>query len=842
MMQLRDILFCAPLKDELTTAKTACGRITRSNCHDTHVRARDAQQNRSGRTLRFHILILLSCCLPFVFCGRINGATGSSQSAITSPAPGSVLPGSSVTFSWSATSGVTQYQLQVGTTLNSNNLNPGSCAGTATSCTVRNLPINGSKIYVELGWVVSGKWSVASYTYTAASSSSLTSTTLSALTCVSGSMNGAGTDSCTVTLSAAAPSGGFAVTLASNNSAVTVPASVTVAAGATTASFTATVSAVSSAQTATLTASAGGVAETFSLQLGTSVPVLSALTCVSGSMTGAGTDNCTVTLNAAAPSGGFAVSLASNNSAVTVPASVTVAAGSKTGSFTATVSAVGSAQTVTLTASANSVAKTFSLQLSASGPVLSALTCASGSMAGAGTDSCTVTLNAAAPTGGFAISLASNNSVVAVPASVTVAAGSKTGNFTATVSAVSSAQTVTLTASANSVTKAFSLQLGTSVPVLNALTCASGSMTGAGTDSCTVTLNAAAPSGGFAVSLASNNTAVAVPASMTMAAGSTTGSFTATVSAVSSAQTVTLTASANSVTKTFSLQLGTSVPVLSALTCVSGSMTGAGTDSCTVTLNAAAPSGGFAVSLASNNTAAAVPGSATVAAGSTTASFIATISSVSTAQTVTLTASANSVVKTFALQLNTAVATLSVNATSIAFGNVNLNTAATQSVTLSSTGTAAVTVSSAVVTGSGFTVFAGAFPINLSPNQTATISAQFDPTAAGAAAGQLTITSNSSKGSSTVVSLSGTGVSATYQVDLNWDSPTSSPDPVAGYNVYRSPSGASSYQQLNTAAVTQTTYVDTGVQSGQTYNYIVESVDASGVTSSPSNMAAVPVP
>ena len=746
MMQLRDILFCAPLKDELTTAKTACGRITRSNCHDTHVRARDAQQNRSGRTLRFHILILLSCCLPFVFCGRINGATGSSQSAITSPALGSVLPGSSVTFSWSATSGVTQYQLQVGTTLNSNNLNPGSCAGTATSCTVRNLPINGSKIYVELGWVVSGKWSVASYTYTAASSSSLTSTTLGALTCVSGTMNGAGTDSCTVTLSAAAPSGGFAVTLASNNSAVTVPASVTVAAGATTASFTATVSAVSSAQTATLTANAGGVAETFVLQFGTSVPVLSALTCVSGSMTGAGTDSCTVTLNATAPSGGFAVSLASNNSAVTVPASVTVAAGSKTGSFTATVSAVGSAQTVTLTASANSVAKTFSLQLSASGPVLSALTCASGSMAGAGTDSCTVTLNAAAPTGGFAISLASNNSVVAVPASVTVAAGSKTGNFTATVSAVSSAQTVTLTASANSVTK------------------------------------------------------------------------------------------------TFSLQLGTSVPVLSALTCVSGSMTGAGTDSCTVTLNAAAPSGGFAVSLASNNTAAAVPGSATVAAGSTTASFIATISSVSTAQTVTLTASANSVVKTFALQLNTAVATLSVNATSIAFGNVNLNTAATQSVTLSSTGTAAVTVSSAVVTGSGFTVFAGAFPINLSPNQTATISAQFDPTAAGAAAGQLTITSNSSKGSSTVVSLSGTGVSATYQVDLNWDSPTSSPDPVAGYNVYRSPSGASSYQQLNTAAVTQTTYVDTGVQSGQTYNYIVESVDASGVTSSPSNMAAVPVP
>jgi hypothetical protein len=33
-----------------------------------------------------------------------------------SPAPGSVLPGSSVTFTWSAGSGVAEYQLWVGST------------------------------------------------------------------------------------------------------------------------------------------------------------------------------------------------------------------------------------------------------------------------------------------------------------------------------------------------------------------------------------------------------------------------------------------------------------------------------------------------------------------------------------------------------------------------------------------------------------------------------------------------------------------------------------------------------------------------------------------------------
>ena len=288
--------------------------------------------------------------------------------------------------------------------------------------------------------------------------------------------------------------------------------------------------------------------------------------------------------------------------------------------------------------------------------------------------------------------------------------------------------------------------------------------------------------------------------------------------------------------------LSASTPTLTSLSCTSSSFTGAGTDSCALAVNAAAPSGGFKVSVSSNNSAVAVPASVTVAAGATSSSFTATVSSVSSAQTVTLTASAGGVAETFALQLGTAVATLSVNATTIAFGNVNLNSPATQTLILTSTGSAAVTVSAAAVTGSGFTVSGGPFPISLKTNQTATLSVQFDPTVAGAATGQLTITSNSSTGSSAGVSLSGTGAAVSYVVNLSWSAPASSPDPVAGYNVYRSPSGVSSFQQLNTPVVTQTTYADTGVQDGQTYDYIVESVDASGVTSSPSNVAAVPIP
>ncbi len=83
-----------------------------------------------------------------------------------------------------------------------------------------------------------------------------------------------------------------------------------------------------------------------------------------------------------------------------------------------------------------------------------------------------------------------------------------------------------------------------------------------------------------------------------------------------------------------------------------------------------------------------------------------------------------------------------------------------------------------------------------------------------------------------------------YQVHLTWDAPSSSPDPVATYNAYRAPSGGTSYVLLNTTPIplTPTTYSDPTVQFGQTYNYIVESVDAQGVTSTPSNTAVVPIP
>jgi hypothetical protein len=184
---------------------------------------------------------------------------------------------------------------------------------------------------------------------------------------------------------------------------------------------------------------------------------------------------------------------------------------------------------------------------------------------------------------------------------------------------------------------------------------------------------------------------------------------------------------------------------------------------------------------------------------------------------------------------------LTVSVASLNFGNVTVNTAATRSLTLTSTGTTPVTVNSAAITGAGFTIIGGSFPITLNPTQTLTLQLQFEPTTAGALTGQITISSNSTSGSTAAVALNGTGTAIVHEVDLSWDAPTSSPDPVTGYNVYRSTNGGDA-QLINSSVDTQTAYVDSAVVSGTTYSYIVKSVDKDGVESVPSNQITVTLP
>jgi len=63
-----------------------------------------------------------------------------------------------------------------------------------------------------------------------------------------------------------------------------------------------------------------------------------------------------------------------------------------------------------------------------------------------------------------------------------------------------------------------------------------------------------------------------------------------------------------------------------------------------------------------------------------------------------------------------------------------------------------------------------------------------------------------------------------------------------GYDIYRTTGSSSSYQLLNTSVDTQTTYVDSAVQSGTAYTYYVESVASSDMQSVPSSPVSVTIP
>ena len=577
-------------------------------------------------------------------------------------------------------------------------------------------------------------------------------------------------------------------------------------------------------------------------------PTLISLSCTNGSLTGSATDTCSVTLSAAAPNGGINVNLSSNNPAVTLPPAVNIAVGATSASFTATATSVSSAQTATLTATTANSSETFVLQLGASASTLAVSTTnlvfsnvavnstATQSLVLTSVGTASVAVNSATVSGnGFSVSGASFPMTLSPNQTVTL-----TVQYTPNTAGTASG-TLTLTSNSSTGSPTVIQLSGAGVPVLTALSCANGSMTGAGTDSCTVTLNAAAASGGFVVGLSSNNSAVTVPASVTVPAGATSTSFSATVSAVSSAQTATLTASVGNVSRTLAIQLGSAAPLLTALTCANGSMTGAGTDSCAVTLNAAA-SGGFVVGLSSNNSAVTVPASVTVPAGATSTNFSATVSAVSSAQTATLTASAGGVTRSFGIQLGSSTSSLNVSASNITFGDVALNTPSTQTLTLSNTSAAPITVSLATVTGAGFSVSGVSFPLVLNLGQPATLQVVFNPTSAGTSTGALTIVTTALTNPNTVVTLSGTGVAIAYEVNLTWDAPNSLDDPISGYDVFRSGDGGNTYQPVTSSTLTETSYSDTSVQDGQSYVYMVESMDSSGVLSPPSNLVKVTIP
>jgi trimeric autotransporter adhesin len=439
---------------------------------------------------------------------------------------------------------------------------------------------------------------------------------VSALTCNPASMTGAGSISCTVTLTVA-PAAPLTVGLSSSSTSVSVPASVTVPAGSTTGTFTAPVTAVTANLTAVITAIANSTQKTASIAL-SAPPQVSALTCNPASMIGAGSISCTITLSVA-PATSLAVNLSSSTTSVSVPTTVTVPTGSTTATFSATITAVTANLTAVITATANSTQKTASIALSAP-PHVSALTCNPASVIGSGNVSCTITMNVA-PAAALFVFLTSSSTSLSVPNSATVTAGSTTATFTAQVAALTANLTATITAAVNGIPQTASIALFP-IPNLSALSCTPTTVGGPASLACSIALTGAAPAGGLSAALSSSNSEVVVPASVSVPAGSTTVNFTGTVSSLTTSGVAVIKASAGSVSESESITL--SPEHVSLLTCSPASVPSGSSTTCTVTLVNAAMTAGVTVSLSSANAAVSVPSSVTVASGATTATFTAT--------------------------------------------------------------------------------------------------------------------------------------------------------------------------------------------------------------------------
>ena len=192
--------------------------------------------------------------------------------------------------------------------------------------------------------------------------------------------------------------------------------------------------------------------------------------------------------------------------------------------------------------------------------------------------------------------------------------------------------------------------------------------------------------------------------------------------------------------------------------------------------------------------------------------------------TVVVSNASGSVTSNPALLTVSAAASLLLNSSSsrLDFGTVTVASSGTQNVTLTNTGNSNVTISQVMVAGAGFNSTA-ANGLILSTGKSTTITSTFAPSLSGAAIGKITVSSDASN-SPTIISLSGTGVAAaSHSVTLSWAAGSVG---VSGYHAYYSTVSGGPFIRMTSGPLSVPSYKDSSVQSGQTYYYVVTTVDS----------------
>lgn len=332
-----------------------------------------------------------------------------------------------------------------------------------------------------------------------------------------------------VVISSPAQPGGTRVFLTSGNTAAAqVPASIVISQGQTLGKFVITTSMVANNTTVVITARlASGRTATTTMH----VTALAVLVSVSPTQIFGGTQNATglVTIAKNAPVGGIVVQLTRNSNAIAMPNSVTIAQGTSNRTFAITSSAVATDVNVVITATLPS-GKSGTAILKVFAPRILQLTLDTFSLIGGDSTMGSLTMNVPAPPGGINVPLTSGNSnVVQVPSSVNIGGGNTFNRFNVTTTAVSVDTSVTITATFAGASRTVTLEV--LAPTLVSMTLTPSTVIGGNSFQLRVAIDRNAPAGGLVINLekdlnATGTPYVALPATMTIPAGSSSGTIT----------------------------------------------------------------------------------------------------------------------------------------------------------------------------------------------------------------------------------------------------------------------------------------------------------------------------
>jgi len=374
---------------------------------------------------------------------------------------------------------------------------------------------------------------------------------------------GLGTTVGTVTLNGQAGST-LTLNLTGLPATYTFPATVKILKGATSASFNVTTpdetSQVVRTVTATLPPSGGAngyLGGSASGSFTVSVATTKGLTITPNPVTGGSSAVGELDLTAQAPTGGVVVNLSADSRYVKFTGGVTnISTNTTTNKTTATLTVpagatladftiqtfVNAGDVVTNVVAARGPSDSQTAKLTILGATIGLTVDPSDVVGGFKNSTGTLTLSSPAGSAGLTVQLKSSNpGAASVPATVFIPSGHATATFPITTTAVKDNVSVTITATLGG--NSSTAQLTVESPGVFGVKFSAASVRGGQPVTVVITLDAPAPTGGLLVSLAVTNSEFnIVPASVTIAAGKSSTSFTLTTKRVSRNQSTTLTA------------------------------------------------------------------------------------------------------------------------------------------------------------------------------------------------------------------------------------------------------------------------------------------------------------